>query len=86
MSLSKRFAACILAASLFAPTAFAQTYPSKSITVIVPYAAGGNTDVVGRIVSEQMSKILGQQLVIENVGGAGGTTGSGRAARAEPNG
>ncbi len=86
MSLSKRFAACILAASLFAPTAFAQTYPSKSITVIVPYAAGGNTDVVGRIVSEQMSKILGQQLVIENVGGAGGTTGSVRAARAEPNG
>jgi tripartite-type tricarboxylate transporter receptor subunit TctC len=54
--------------------------------VIVPYAPGGNTDVVGRIVAEHMSKTLGQQLVIENSAGAGGTTGSLRAARAEPNG
>ncbi len=64
----------------------AQTYPDRAITVIVPYAAGGNTDVVGRIVTEQMSNILGQKLLIENVGGAGGTSGSARASRATPDG
>ena len=61
-------------------------YPTRPITVIVPYAPGGNTDVVARIVTEHMSRTLGQQMVIENSGGAGGTTGSARAARAEPNG
>jgi tripartite-type tricarboxylate transporter receptor subunit TctC len=78
-------AGCGLALSLFAPV-LAQTYPNQPITVIVPYAPGGNTDVVGRIVTEQMSIILGQKLVIENIGGAGGTTGSLRAARAAPDG
>ena len=67
-------------------SAQAQTYPNQPITVIVPYAPGGNTDVVGRIVTEQMSAILGQKLVIENIGGAGGTTGSLKAARATPDG
>jgi len=75
-----------LAATLAAPHAFAQNYPNRAINVIVPYAPGGNTDVVGRLVAEHMSKVLGQQLVIENVAGAGGTTGSARAAKAEPNG
>ena len=73
-------------AFLGAASVQAQTYPNQPITVIVPYAPGGNTDVVGRIVAEQMSVILGQKLVIENVAGAGGTTGSQRAARATPDG
>ncbi len=67
-------------------SAGAQTYPDRAITVIVPYAAGGNTDVVARIVTEQMSNVLGQKLLIENVGGAGGTSGSARASRSTPDG
>jgi tripartite-type tricarboxylate transporter receptor subunit TctC len=64
----------------------AQDYPSRSITVIVPFPAGGASDVVARIVTNQMSKILGQSIIVENVGGAGGTLGSARAAAAEPDG
>jgi tripartite-type tricarboxylate transporter receptor subunit TctC len=64
----------------------AQDYPARSITVIVPFPAGGASDVVARIVTNQMSKILGQPIVIENVGGAGGTIGSARAAAAAPDG
>ena len=64
----------------------AQTYPTRSITMIVPYAAGGNTDVSARIIGEHMSRALGQQIVIENVAGAGGTTGSTRVMRANPDG
>ena len=67
-------------------SAAAQPYPNKPITVIVPFAAGGPTDVVTRIVGEHMSRTLGQQLVVENVGGAGGTTGMTRAAQAAPDG
>ena len=52
-----------------------QAYPSRPVTMIVPFAPGGATDVVGRIVGEYLSRILGQQFVIENVAGAGGTTG-----------
>lgn len=65
--------------------AFAQ-YPEKPITVVVPFAAGGPTDVVARLIGEYMSKTLGQQLVVENVGGAGGTTGMTRVATATPDG
>ena len=61
-------------------------YPSKPINVIVPFAAGGPTDVVTRILGEHMSRTLGQQLVVENVGGAGGTTGMSRVAAAAPDG
>jgi tripartite-type tricarboxylate transporter receptor subunit TctC len=64
----------------------AQEYPVRPITVVVPYAAGGNTDVVARIVLDHMGRTLGQQLVVENVGGAGGTTGSARVARSTPDG
>jgi tripartite-type tricarboxylate transporter receptor subunit TctC len=64
----------------------AQSYPSRSITVVVPFPAGGPSDVVARIVADHMSKTLGQQLVIENVGGAGGTLGSARVAAAAPDG
>jgi tripartite-type tricarboxylate transporter receptor subunit TctC len=64
----------------------AQTYPSRPITMIVPFAAGGGTDVTARIVSEHMSRTLGQSIIIENIAGAGGTTGSTRAMRANPDG
>ncbi|MET0279290.1 MAG: tripartite tricarboxylate transporter substrate-binding protein [Pseudorhodoplanes sp.] len=64
----------------------AQSYPSRPITVIVPFPAGGPSDVVARIVTEAMSRQLGQSMVIENVGGAGGTLGSGRVATADPDG
>jgi tripartite-type tricarboxylate transporter receptor subunit TctC len=67
-------------------TASAQTYPAKPITMIIPFAAGGPTDVLGRIMAQRMSEILGQQVVVENVGGAGGMTGSKRVADAAPDG
>src|SRR5262249_4356928 len=61
-------------------------YPRRPITLIVPFAAGGPTDVVARIVAEPMSRTLGQQIVVENIVGAGGTTASTRAMRANPDG
>src|SRR5262245_31587043 len=64
----------------------AQAYPARPVTLIVPFAAAGPTDVAARIVSEHMSRTLGQRLVVENVVGAGGTTGSVRAMRANPDG
>jgi len=64
----------------------AQSYPSRPITVVVPFPAGGPSDVVARIVAEHMGKVLGQTMVIENVGGAGGTIGSARVASAAPDG
>jgi tripartite-type tricarboxylate transporter receptor subunit TctC len=69
-----------------APAARAQAWPSRPITLIVPFAAGGPTDVAARIVSEHMSRTLGQQCVVENVVGAGGTVGSARTMRAAPDG
>jgi tripartite-type tricarboxylate transporter receptor subunit TctC len=66
--------------------AYAQSYPARSITVVVPFPAGGPSDVVARIVTEHMARTLGQQMVIENVGGAGGTLGSARVATAQPDG
>src|SRR5262245_14860717 len=79
-------AAAIIASSLTPPDAHAQKYPDRAITVVVPFPAGGPSDVVARIVTESMSKTLGQQMVIENVGGAGGTIGSARVAAAAPDG
>jgi tripartite-type tricarboxylate transporter receptor subunit TctC len=64
----------------------AQSYPVRSITVVVPFPAGGPSDVVARIVTERMGRTLGQQMVIENIGGAGGTLGSARVAAAQPDG
>jgi tripartite-type tricarboxylate transporter receptor subunit TctC len=79
-----------LAASAAVPilprAAMAQTYPSRPITLIVPFAAGGPTDVAARIAGEHMSRTLGQQVVVENVVGAGGTVGSARTMRAAPDG
>ena len=75
----------LLALALQSVPADAQ-YPDKPITVIVPFAAGGPTDVVARLVGDHMSRTLGQTLVVENIGGAGGTLGMTRAAQAQPDG
>jgi len=64
----------------------AQTYPTRPITMIVPFNAGGPSDLVARVVGEHMSRTLGQQMIVENVVGAGGTMGSARAMRASPDG
>ncbi len=76
------------AASLVAavPAAIAQTWPARPVTMIIPFAAGGPTDVLGRIMAERMSQILGQQVIVENVGGAGGMTGTARVSRGAPDG
>src|SRR5437763_8866274 len=66
--------------------ASAQGYPNRPITIIVPFAPGGGTDVAARFVADHMARTLGQQIVIQNIAGAGGTTGSTRAMRAEPDG
>jgi tripartite-type tricarboxylate transporter receptor subunit TctC len=66
--------------------AWAQSYPTRPTTMIVPYAAGSSSDVVGRVVAERMGKSLGQPIIIENVSGADGSIGTGRAARARPDG
>ena len=77
-----------LAFAVFAAVsgAAAQTYPARPVTVIVPFAAGGVTDIVARIVSERMKTALGQSVIIENVSGAGGTIGVTRLFRAAPDG
>jgi tripartite-type tricarboxylate transporter receptor subunit TctC len=77
--------AAALTVALSVP-ALAQDFPKHPITMIVPFAAGGTSDVIARAVAEQMGKELGQSIVIENVAGAGGSTALGRAARAEPDG
>src|SRR5438552_17878773 len=64
----------------------AQSYPSRQLTIVVPFPPGGSTDVVGRIMAEKMRPLLGQPVIIENVGGAGGSIAVGRVARAAPDG
>src|SRR5436305_975605 len=76
----------VAALALSAGVAVAQDYPTRTITAIVPFPPGGPTDTITRIVSEHMARTLGQPIVIENVAGAGGTTGSTRAMRAAPDG
>jgi tripartite-type tricarboxylate transporter receptor subunit TctC len=73
-------------AALFVTVAHAQDFPKHPVTMIVPFAAGGTSDVIARAVADQMSAALGQPIVIENVAGAGGSTALARAARAEPDG
>ena len=87
MLATRRLAVNMIAAiALCGPALAQQNYPDRPITLIVPFAAGGPTDVVARIVGEHMSRTLGQQILIENVGGAGGSTGMTRAAQAAPDG
>jgi tripartite-type tricarboxylate transporter receptor subunit TctC len=73
-------------AALFVTVAHAEDFPKHPVTMIVPFAAGGTSDVIARAVADQMSAALGQPIVIENVAGAGGSTALARAARAEPDG
>jgi len=75
--------ACIVAC---ARPAAAEDWPARPLTLVVPFAAGGGTDVLGRILGRRLSEILGQQVIIENVGGAGGMVGSARVAKAPPDG
>jgi len=74
-----------LATAVAAPAvsrfAWAQAYPARTVTIIVPVAAGGGTDVTARIIGQYMSRVLGQQFIVENVTGAGGTIGATRAMR-----
>lgn len=84
-----RVTTTLLAATIAATATFgaaAQTYPARPINMIVPFAAGGPTDVVARVFASRMSQTIGQQVIIENVGGAGGTLGVGKAAKANPDG
>lgn len=73
-------------AALACTSASAQDFPERPMTMVIPFAAGGPTDVLGRVIAARMSEVLGQQVIVENVGGAGGMTGSARVARAEPDG
>ena len=82
----RRTVLAALPASLAAGRAAADTYPSKPITLIVPFAAGGPTDTMARIVGERMGKELGQQFIIDNTTGAAGTIAVGKAVRAAPDG
>jgi tripartite-type tricarboxylate transporter receptor subunit TctC len=74
------------ALAIAAVPAAAQNYPAKSVTMIVPFAAGGPTDTVARLIGQSMGKTMGQTIIVENVGGAGGTLGAARAAKASPDG
>src|ERR1700730_6677808 len=76
----------VLALVVSVAPARSQDYPSRPITVIVPFPAGGASDVVARIVTNQMAKVLRQSIIVENIGGAGGTLGSARVAAATPDG
>lgn len=74
------------ALAVFAGAAAAQGYPSRIVTLVVPFAAGGPSDAIGRLLAQSMSNTLKQQVLIENVAGAGGTTAAARVAKAEPDG
>ncbi|KAA0075286.1 tripartite tricarboxylate transporter substrate-binding protein [Tardiphaga sp. P9-11] len=82
----KATATLAFAITLASSAAFAQGYPNRPITMLVPFAAGGATDTVARVTAATMSKLLGQTIIIENATGAGGTIAAARAARAEPDG
>jgi len=87
MSLTRRAATAIATLALAAPlAALAQAYPSKPIRVVVPFAAGSTTDIIARAIADKMGQSMGQQLVIENRGGASGTIGQALVAAAPPDG
>ena len=82
----RRLVVAVLAVLAFTGVAFAQNYPSHPITIIVPFAAGGPSDAMARILAERMKTSLGDAILIENVTGAGGSIGVGRAVRSAPDG
>jgi tripartite-type tricarboxylate transporter receptor subunit TctC len=81
-----RIASAALVAAATVVSAYAQTFPSRQITLVVPFPPGGSTDAIARIMADRMRTSLGQPVVIENVGGAGGSIAVGRVARAQPDG
>jgi len=78
--------AAFAALAYTAGAAWAQDFPTRPVTMVIPFAAGGPTDVLGRVLGARMGELLGQNVVIENVGGAGGMTGSARVGQAKPDG
>ncbi|MGO8921680.1 MAG: Bug family tripartite tricarboxylate transporter substrate binding protein [Xanthobacteraceae bacterium] len=84
--MTKLLAALAAATLAFSAPANAQKFPTRPITMVIPFAAGGPTDVLGRVIAGRMSEVLGQQVVVENITGAGGMTGSARVANAAPDG
>jgi tripartite-type tricarboxylate transporter receptor subunit TctC len=84
--MKKVLLAAAIAALTFGGAANAEDFPTRSMTMVIPFAAGGPTDVLGRVMAQRMGEILGQTVVVENVGGAGGMTGSKRVADAKPDG
>src|SRR5918997_2511092 len=78
--------AVLLAAIFFVGSAFAQSYPAKPVKLIVPFPPGGNTDIVGRLIAQKLSDSIGQQVYVENRGGAGGTIGAEAAAKSPADG
>lgn len=86
MSFYKYLFAGGLIAGLLAAAQAQAAFPERPVTLVVPFAAGGSTDVVARVIAEKMSEDLGQQVIVQNVAGAGGSLGAGNVARAEPDG
>jgi tripartite-type tricarboxylate transporter receptor subunit TctC len=92
ITVAKQPSLCALAILAFAffgdcvGPAAAQTWPERPVTMVVPFAPGGGTDLLGRIVAKQLGEVLGQQVVVENVGGAGGMLGSARVVKSAPDG
>jgi tripartite-type tricarboxylate transporter receptor subunit TctC len=84
--LKRHFAAALGALVGWSATADAQDWPTRPVNMVVPYAAGGPVDTIGRIMAARMSELLGQQIIVENIGGAGGMTGAARVAKATPDG
>ena len=85
-SAKKVLAVTVTAASMAVATAASAAYPDKPVTMVIPYATGGSTDVIGRLIAEAMTRDLGQQVIVENAGGAGGTIGTAKVVRAPADG
>ena len=82
----KKTVAAVVALFMVSGAASAADYPTRAVTMVIPFAAGGPTDVLGRVMAARMGEVLGQTIIVENVGGAGGMTGSKRVADAAPDG
>ena len=86
LTTKRTMAAAALAIALSAGTGHSQDWPTRPVTLVVPYAAGGPVDTIARIMAARLSEVLGQQVIVENIGGAGGMTGSARVAKDTPDG